>query len=768
MAEINDLMNQLNQLGAAIQNTASSINAAGARTRNSIQSVGQSMASLRMQMQRGTGSVTEYAQQLKIVSQRYDSLHQSLKDSSAGQAMFAEQSRMSSQIIRQTMGELAGSVTKSGITLALDHFKTQFFTTVKSLQDNVGGTATAFALTNNALNTQIKALEQLQSSLEGATGVLALLPGYGKAAAAFTAVGSVIAGLSKDMTKLQAEGVQVLQTEIVKSEIAFKAMTASGAQFVQGFGEMRHVAAVLRMDLSELSKFVAANSETMAKFGGSVTGGLKRFQSASSQITDQTRLELTKLGYSYEDQAQGMADYMEMMQQAGRLQQMTDEQVAKGTKDYLFNLRAITALTGEDAKKAQARAREASTQLAVQSKLQNMGAGAMERFRTGVANMEPFMQKALQEALAFDGTVVDQGLNQLFAMSPAREELFRRTQKDMMDQSLDSAEVTRRYQQYVKELGPQMAKEASSLGDSVGAVNLATGGLGNLTKMLESTLELGLKGQADFNSKLPDVVRITGELATSQEQLLNTTAAVQVAFKNYQAQLTEALTKPATDFATKGVPYGPEFLANKGMMKQLDDSFGLTVAGLNRVGVVLENIPKSIQDAANTIKTGASSFVLEIFKGMKEGREDASRTNTAPNVEQMPMARGGVLRGPESGYRSGATFHGNEAVIPLGSGDTIAVDLRSPSGLIESAVQKAQDQAGAGNKSTEAIQTALQTLFDSPNLMTRSMLELKQQLASDNQMSLSVIKQYTDKMDTLIAAVNYNEDYLKRIADNTA
>jgi hypothetical protein len=241
-----------------------------------------------------------------------------------------------------------------------------------------------------------------------------------------------------------------------------------------------------------------------------------------------------------------------------------------------------------------------------------------------------------------------------------------------------------------------------------------------------------------------------------------------VAFKNYQAQLIVALTKPAEQMATQGVPGGPEFLANKNMMKQLDDNFGLTVAGLNKVGIMLENIPTSIQNAANTIAEKSGSIFLDIMKGITTRNPNPSNPNvnaTTPNVE---YARGGVLRGPDSGYQSGATFHGNEAVIPLGSGDTIAVDLRSPSGLIESAVQKAQDQAGMGNKSTEAIQTALQTLFDSPNLMTRSMLELKQQLASDNQMSQSIMKQYTDKMDTLIDAVNYNEDLLKRIADNTA
>jgi hypothetical protein len=188
MADINDLTNQLAQLGAAIQNTASTINAAGSRTSGGIQAVGQNMARLRMEMQRGTGSVSDYAQQLRRVRAQYDSLEDSLKGSDAGQRMFAEQSRASSQLIRQTMGEFAGAVAKTGITQALDYFKNQFFTTITSLQNNVGGTAAAFALTNNALNAQIKTLDALQSAMESATGVLALLPGYGKAFAGVTAI----------------------------------------------------------------------------------------------------------------------------------------------------------------------------------------------------------------------------------------------------------------------------------------------------------------------------------------------------------------------------------------------------------------------------------------------------------------------------------------------------------------------------------------------------------------------------------------------------
>jgi hypothetical protein len=52
--------------------------------------------------------------------------------------------------------------------------------------------------------------------------------------------------------------------------------------------------------------------------------------------------------------------------------------------------------------------------------------------------------------------------------------------------------------------------------------------------------------------------------------------------------------------------------------------------------------------------------------------------------------------------------------------------------------------------------------------MTTSLTDLKNIMSADSQATQSLMKQYTDKMDELIAAVNDNEDYLKRIADNIA
>jgi hypothetical protein len=52
--------------------------------------------------------------------------------------------------------------------------------------------------------------------------------------------------------------------------------------------------------------------------------------------------------------------------------------------------------------------------------------------------------------------------------------------------------------------------------------------------------------------------------------------------------------------------------------------------------------------------------------------------------------------------------------------------------------------------------------------MTNSIAELKNIMTADSQSSQSLMKQYTEKMDTLITTLQQNVDYSKRIADGIA
>jgi len=830
--EVQQALQALAQLGAAAGNS-----------RNSIQSVGQSMARLRTEMQKGTGSHVDYNRQLRRIVSDYESLDQSLRDSAAGQRILAEQGRVAGQILRQSLGEFAGELTKIGIAQTLDYFKNQFFTAAKSLQDNVGGTQAAFNLQNAAIESQIRTLDALQRGTETATGALASLPGWqGKLAALATGATSAFLGLEKGAKTLQKEGLQILQTELLKSEVSLKTMSASGALFTAGIQGVRRASIETQLDLAEFSKIVTNNTDLLSKLGGSVNGGILRFREVGKQMVP-FRQELVKLGYSYEEQAQGQLDYMDMLNRSGKLSQTSAEDIAKGTNDYLRNLRAVSAFTGEDAKKAQARAREASTQLAVQSKLMDMGKGAMERFQSGISNMEPFMQKALQEAVAFDGTVVDKGLNQLFAMSPARQKLFEETQKDVMNQSLSAEEITKRYQQRVKELGPELAAEAKGLGSTIGAANLAVGALPELTKSLEATLQLGIKGQNAATTNIENTVKSAEKLAHTTDELTNVLARGQVVFKDFQSAVNTELTGAITKFAREGVPSLTGMLKNKGLEDQLKDSFAFTLAALKSVGLVGDNLKgslsklqtnfekfttgdsaalndagKLLKDAAASLKEAASRLLGSITGGgTRENRSINNRdlgtlgktgslfekedffgkvakgeTVLTPNQLEN-LVRGVSGNGQQSGMQSMMQknfdlFKNSNQKTPAKFDENIQSLVKSNSNFLANAektlgkaslngveqlasqLQKTPAVATASVTDTgqlpEAIKNAVSELVNQPNLFTNSVTELKQQISADNQIQISILKDYVDKMDTLISTMEDNVDYTKRLADN--
>lgn len=840
--ELQKLLQQLGQLAASAQSSQASI-----------QAVGQGMARLRVELQRGSSSTADYARQIRRVANDFEDLDDSLKKSSAGQAMFAEQSKMAGQILRQSLGDFAGDIAKIGIAQTIDYFKTQFFTAAKSLQENVGGTQAAFNLQNAAIDNQIKTLDMLSQSAEKATGVLAMIPGYARGLALLTGVASTALAVDKGFKTLQKEGMQYLQAEITKTQLGLDTMTAAGALFTRGSEGMRKAMTDSRLEVSEFTKIVTNNTNLLSDLGGSVNGGIRRFREVSKEMVP-FRKELTNLGYSYQDQAQAQLEYMDMLNRSGKLSMTTAEDVAKGTKEYLINQRAISAFTGEDAKRAQARAKEASTQLAVQSKLMDMGKGAMERFQSGISNMEPFMQKALQEAVAFDGTVVDKGLNQLFAMSPARQKLFEQTYQDTLDQSLSAEDITRRYQERVKELGPALASESKELGSTIGAANLAIGALPELTKQLESTLQLGIKGQNAATTGIENTVTAAHKLAETTDSLRDTLSRGQIVFKEYQAAVNDILTPSIAKFAKQGVPDLPDMFKNKGIIKQLEDSFAFTIAGLKSVGAVGENIGKLLPNlqasTAEFMKPGTvleqvagkfNEYVGKFGESVRRFSDSISGGGTRERPAQRPnretrdlgtlgmtgnlfeskdffgkVAKGETVMTPKQlenlvqGVSGSSFISGMQSLQKSGSNqnqlDSLIKGLGANDQMsgMQSLVQKSLDMFKNAEKNLsetsfngveqlafdfkkslekislpnqsetkdtqniDALQSAVNTIINNPNLLTNSLTELKQQLSSENQTQISILEKYIQQMETLISAMEDNVDYSKRIADNIA
>ena len=164
-AEVQQALQALSQLGAAATNS-----------RSNIQSVGQSMARLRIEMQRGTGTVQSNTAALQKLQSDFDNLDSATRKSAAGQAMLAEQAKMASDIMRNAVGSLSASLLKGGLTEAIDYFRNQVVTSIGSYQEGVSGTTAVLRQQSAAIDNQIKILDRLSTGATVAAEMLALIP----------------------------------------------------------------------------------------------------------------------------------------------------------------------------------------------------------------------------------------------------------------------------------------------------------------------------------------------------------------------------------------------------------------------------------------------------------------------------------------------------------------------------------------------------------------------------------------------------------------
>ena len=736
----------LNRLGGSAQNVSSVMTQSGSQFGGSVRNVGQGMARLRMELDRGRVGFTEAGRALRVMQDRFDELDAAQRSSIQGQRIAADQQRMAGELLRRGAGEISADLAKSGVGAAIEYFKGQLTTSVSSIQQNVGGMQMAFNLQNRELESQISLLQRLSAGATAAAVALATIPGWQSKVAAGALEGAAAAAQATEaLVKLEAEGLLILQTELAKTNAAFKVMTASGALFADGMTDIRKGAADAGLDLGDFAKITASNSEALARLGGTVTQGVKRFSDVNLNMV-KYREGLQNLGISTDQQAEGTIEYMGILQRSGQLESKSSADIAKGTADYLTNLRAVSAFTGEDAKKAAARARDASAQLAVQKKLNEMGAGAAERFQAGIRNAPEFLTKAMQQSLVGDGVITDPEVQQALEAVPAARELMERTMANIRDKSLTQEEVSARYQEDLKALGPAMKAQALEVGGSVGAANLFGGSLAGLTKMIEGLADIGGKGTAAQKQAAETTTESAAKLKATTDVLTSEVSKAATAFSDATTALTRGITPLLKNYAEKGM--------------------GPTQTGL-----------------AETVKEGnvRNKQALEAISGMEvlmrgnEPRRDERVPNRANGGINQAQPGGTLIRVAEAGL--------NEASVPLPDGKTIPVTLSDnmlttrqfneqfATVMAANNQQKQQIVAPAAPTGTEiatSVATAFETVLKGPAGFVGALDEVKNQLANDSRQQMAAMQQQIDRMDTLVTAMQDNAEYSRRIANEMA
>jgi hypothetical protein len=208
------------------------------------------------------------------------------------------------------------------------------------------------------------------------TGIDLIADFGGGLASAVPVVGGFLKGVVDATAAIAKLANNMFADQLQKNVAALQIYAKSGISFSGGMQDMQNMATSAGLGLKEFSEVVSKNKIELNKLGLSggeaaarLAGGMGAATTTIGKSGQNLRRELIKMGFMYEDQGEIFTAFMAQQQAAGKLRSMSDVEVAKGTREYATNLKVISDLTGQDAKKLLERANAEMLRGSLQNKL---------------------------------------------------------------------------------------------------------------------------------------------------------------------------------------------------------------------------------------------------------------------------------------------------------------------------------------------------------------------------------------------------------------
>jgi len=655
-----------------------------------------------MSIKNVVGELTKLEKQVKTGEKSYKDLNGSLQyykkqidEATSGKEKELAQQKLNELANKSYRETLIAGAKQVGVVLVTglyDYYKQQVMTGIRGLQGDGSPFQVAADLQTSAIDSVANTTAKLGGvfSQVGQSLMAIPTPATMVAGALVSLAGDLFSAGAKEAAELLKFKLEVVSKELEKSYKSFQQATAAGALFAGGMTELRNVGLAAGLTQEQFSKVIADNSLALATFGNDVTMGAKKLSGVLGKLgegTNSTRQKLLNLGISVEDQAQGTADYLAMLQRGNVLKGKSDEELAAGTKDYLVQLKAIASFTGEDAKKAEARAREASAQAAVQAKLQDLGADSQLKFENAIKQLPAPLQKAAQQMLAF-GKVIDPELAR--TLGPTATKLLQDTIGDVTDAGVSSESAIDNFQNNLRANAEALQGEAKRNSEIFGTVALANGQYAKEAETAASLLVLANKSlRGEFGQTTLDTAKKAMDTLDPLTQ--GVTKSVD-ALQNMRQAIQGDLTKAITDFAEDV----PEILAEfRAKLQKL----GLLEGGGPGARPIVKATEESAKEAivaatgakpetitAEAIAAQQARMDVQTRIEENNARRAARRAANAQNIkasrpeevieEITQQATGGILKPRNGGQLVLAAEAGmHEAFVPLPDGKSIPVNM---------------------------------------------------------------------------------------------
>jgi len=222
------------------------------------------------------------------------------------------------------------------------------------------------------------------------------IPILGGIVQGFSNVANVAVDVTMKVMSMQLEAIQ-------KSVNDFNTLSKAGLTFGGELHSLQQSAQNAGMGMHTYTKFVTSNIESLSKFQGSLEN------SASSVGIMSTRLRQTNPGLfsmygNVSDFAGAVADYASTMAGYGIDVTKNTNYLNRGAREYLFNLKELSALTGKNA----------ATLKKEEEARQKFAAYSLERGQLE-GNQQANLDKAMASAVKFGGEAADKYAMEYFA-----------------------------------------------------------------------------------------------------------------------------------------------------------------------------------------------------------------------------------------------------------------------------------------------------------------------------------------------------------------
>ena len=612
----------------------------------------------------------------------------------------------------KTLGSGAASVMKDLAKTGLA-VTTAWMTSADEMADNP--IRAGAQLINTGIDLMAKAVTTATDAISKIAGGIPLVGGLFKGAGeAFKAAVELASTVFKVANEFMA-------AEFQKTVEAFGKLNRVGATFAGGMDELNDVVTASGIPMSKFADAIVNSRENITAMGLNVASASKLVATGMSRLATTTgvsgkalREELLLLGYNYQEQGELVAEYTANMVAAGRSRAEIDRDVATGTAKYAKDLKILSDITGEDARKRMAEARRESMRASLMNKMTEGQREAFRKVYAAAAQAGPEVQEAIVQKLAI-GEVINPSvaMNETIMnfVNAAAQSVTTESQTAMQDTLTALSQAARDLRDKEKDLGTaiDIAKLAGATGvvgtaadifNRIAAIQMTPEQIKEATDNIDkNTQNAGKTGEAfsDATKATNDFARAMGDLA--RKNMPEYAALISRATTETTAALNAALAE-ANKIGRVGIKAYSEEKAEE-LKNQLDDSFRkfqtfLTDDFLPKMAATIEGaLPwwlggtkgKTEKIVAETERQGQQSSAIaagdlgtaaDVMHGTAQAPEIQAEGGILNFIGRMfgrmqKRANGGTVSGPESGYP--VLLHGTEAVVPLPDGRSIPVQV---------------------------------------------------------------------------------------------